>query len=137
MRRTVLFALVSLSSAFIALVSSSCRANYDHVGVPPPETRDGIRVRVSGTERGPLGQFHAVHGEAVNDTGEALSSCELHFNGLNLNAEKLGSAAARCGAWPAGGVWKFRAAFPLPGITDLRHVTFEGVAYEVASAPQR
>jgi hypothetical protein len=136
MRRAFTLALFSFSSVLAALVASSCSANYDHIGVPPPETRHGIRVRVSGTERGPLGQFHAVHGEAVNDTGEALSSCELRFTGLDFSAEKIGTAVARCGAWSPGGVWKFRAAFPAPGVSDLRDVTFEGVSYELAPAPR-
>lgn len=136
MCRVASLALVSFASILAALGSSSCRSNYDHIGVPPPETYHGIHVRVSGTERGPLGQFHAVHGEARNETGAALSSCELRFIGLDFSAEKIGTAVARCGAWSAGGVWKFRAAFPVPGVSDLRDVTFEGVAYELAPPPQ-
>lgn len=136
MRRVASLALVSFASILASFAVSSCSANYDHIGVPPPETYHGIHVRVSGTERGPLGQFHAVHGEARNETGEALSSCELRFTGLDVGAEEIGTAIARCGSWSPGGVWKFRAAFPAPGISDLRDVTFEGVAYELAPPPK-
>ncbi|MBK9385477.1 MAG: hypothetical protein IPN34_11770 [Planctomycetes bacterium] len=91
---------------------------------------------MSGTERGPLGQFRAVHGEAVNETGETLSSCELRFTGLDFSAEKIDTATASCGAWAPGVVWKFRAAFPVPGVSDLRDVTFEGVSYQLESPPK-
>lgn len=128
-------ALAAAASALVAVAAFGCRSNYDHVGVPPPETRHGIRVRVSGLERGALRQFRAVHGEAVNETGEALRACALRFTGLDFSAEKIAEATATRDTWAPGELWRFRAAFPIPGVEDVHDVVFEGVSYELAPPP--